>query len=80
MLRAVTRSGGLWLGAVAMIGTAGCAPAAEGRQTIVLRPGQNLQAFVARAPEGTRFRFEPGIYRQQTIHPKNGQKFAARTA
>ena len=75
MLRAVTRSGVLWLGAVAMIGTIGCAPAAEGQQTIVLKPGQDLAAFVAHAPEGTEFRFEPGIYRQQTIRPKNRQKF-----
>ena len=75
MLRAVTRSGVLWLGAVAMIGTTGCAPAAEGQQTIVLKPGQDLAAIVAHAPEGTRFLFEPGIYRQQTIRPKNRQKF-----
>ena len=27
------------------------------------------------APEGTQFRLEPGIYRQQTIRPKNRQKF-----
>ena len=30
---------------------------------------------MAHAPEGTRFLFEPGIYRQQTIRPKNRQEF-----
>ena len=30
---------------------------------------------MADAPEGTRFLFEPGLYRQQTIRPKNRQEF-----
>jgi Right handed beta helix region len=51
------------------------AVSANVERTVVLQPGQNLQAIVARSPEGTRFRFEPGIYRQQTILPKSRQKF-----
>jgi len=45
-----------------------------------LTPGQNLEAIVAHAPEGTRFRFEPGIYRQQTIRPKTGRSSKDKTA
>ena len=30
---------------------------------------------MARAPEGARFVFEPGVYRQQTIYPKDRQQF-----
>jgi hypothetical protein len=66
MLRSTPRSRGLWLGAVTTLGITGCSPSAQGQQTIVLKPGQNLEAIVAHAPEGTRFRFEPGIYREQT--------------
>jgi parallel beta-helix repeat protein len=75
MLRAMSGPSGLWLGAVATIGITGCAPAAQSQQTIVLKPGQDLESIVAHAPEGTRFLFEPGIYRQQTIGPKNRQEF-----
>jgi parallel beta-helix repeat protein len=61
--------------AVAILGITGCSPPAQSQQTIVLSPGQNLAAIVAHAPEGTRFLFEPGIYRQQMIRPKNRQEF-----
>jgi hypothetical protein len=74
MLQVTSKSRLLWLGALAMAGCAGCAPA-EGNQTIVLKPGQNLGAIVGHAPEGTEFRFEPGVYRQQTIRPKDRQMF-----
>ena len=75
MPRATSRPSGLWLGAVATIGITGCTVAAQSQQTVVLKPGQNLQAVVAHAPERTRFLFEPGIYRQQTIRPKSRQEF-----
>ncbi len=75
MLRFRSRTRGQWLGVAAAIWITGCAPPAQGRQTIVVRPGQNLATIVADAPEGTRFLFEPGIYRQQTIRPKNRQEF-----
>ena len=42
---------------------------------IVLDPEQDIQAVVERSPEGSRFYLQPGVYRQQTIHPKNGQEF-----
>jgi hypothetical protein len=60
---------------VAVIGITGCATAAQSQQTIVLKPGQDLGAVVGHAPEGTRFLLEPGIYRQQTIRPKDRQEF-----
>ena len=75
MLRATPRPHGFWLGAVAAVGVGGCSPAAQSHQTLVLKPGQNLEAIVGHAPEGTRFLLEPGIYRQQTIRPKNRQEF-----
>lgn len=71
MLRAISKSGIPWFRAAAVIGIAGCSPGAQGQQTIVLTPAHNLEAIVAHAPEGTRFLFEPGMYRQQTIRPKN---------
>jgi hypothetical protein len=79
MLQVTSKSRLLWLGALAMAGCAGCAPA-EGNQTIVLKPGQNLGAIVGHAPEGTEFRFEPGVYRQQTIRPRTGRCSKARRA
>jgi parallel beta-helix repeat protein len=75
MLRVTSRPTVLWLGALVVIGSTGCVPSAQSQQTIVLKPGDNLEAIVAHAPEGTVFRFEPGTYRQQTIRPKNRQKF-----
>jgi Right handed beta helix region len=75
MRRARAGSSGLWLGAVATVGITGCSPAALSQQTIILKPGQDLETIAAHAPEGTRFQLEPGIYRQQTIRPKNRQEF-----
>lgn len=45
------------------------------KTTVLLKPGQNLQAIVEDAPEGTVFLFEPGLYRMQTIYPKSRQEF-----
>lgn len=42
---------------------------------VVLAPGDDLQAKVDAAPEGARFVFRPGLYRQATIRPKNNQTF-----
>jgi hypothetical protein len=75
MMRTRSRRSTLWVVAAALVVGAACALAAGGDGTIVLKPGQNLQDVVARHPEGTRFRLEPGLYRQQTIHPKSRQKF-----
>jgi Right handed beta helix region len=79
MMRIASRRSAFWVVASAAIaGGAYALAAGDDGTTVVLRPGQNIQAIVARSPEGTRFRLEPGIYRQQTIHPKNGQKFVGR--
>ena len=75
MIRTTSRRSTLWVVAAALGVGAACALAAGGDGTIVLKPGQNLQNIVARFPEGTRFRLEPGIYRKQTILPKSRQKF-----
>ena len=75
MLRVTSKRRILRLAALAVIGGTGCVPSAQSEQSVVLKPGQNLEAIVAQAPEGMRFQFEPGIYRQQTIRPKNRQEF-----
>jgi hypothetical protein len=68
----------LWLGAaLASLGAAGASCARDDAATI-LRPGQDLQAIVARAPAGARFVLAPGLYRQQTIYPKDRQRFVGR--
>jgi hypothetical protein len=41
----------------------------------VLKPGNNIGEIVERAPEGSTFHLEPGVYRLQYAVPKNGQKF-----
>jgi Right handed beta helix region len=65
----------LWLGAALASVSAGCGSSARPDGATILRPGQDLQPIVARAPEGTRFVFEPGVYRAQTIYPKDRQSF-----
>ncbi|MPY74222.1 MAG: hypothetical protein GEU87_08165 [Alphaproteobacteria bacterium] len=47
----------------------------DAQNSISLKPGDDVQAAVASAPEGAEFHFAPGIYRMQMIKPKNGQKF-----
>jgi hypothetical protein len=47
----------------------------EASSDIALRPGDNVAEIVARAPVGTTFHIDPGIYRLQYAHPKDGQKF-----
>lgn len=68
-------SGLLWLAAAGVIVSAGCALSAQTPPTVVVQPGQNIQEIVVSSPEGTRFLFAPGLYRQQTIRPKNRQQF-----
>ena len=69
------RSRILWLAALGVIGSTSCVLLAQTPHTISVTPGQNIQQTVDNAPEGTRFLFAPGIYRQQTIIPKNRQQF-----
>ncbi|MDX6750236.1 right-handed parallel beta-helix repeat-containing protein [Geminicoccaceae bacterium 1502E] len=54
---------------------AGCALPAGEPAAIMVGPGEDLAAIVAGAPEASRFLLEPGVYRQQSIRPKNGQQF-----
>jgi hypothetical protein len=64
------------LAATALLAGGACAlPEDKDAPVVDLTPGQNLEAIVARSPEGTSFRFEPGVYRLQTIHPRSGQQF-----
>lgn len=42
---------------------------------ITLNPGDDIQAVVNANPEGTTFNLNPGIYRLQTILPKNSDSF-----
>jgi hypothetical protein len=65
----------LRLSAVGVTVGAGCMLSEPGTGTVVLEPGQDIQAIVADSPAGTRFVFEPGIYRQQTIYPNDRQEF-----
>jgi len=75
ILRMTWRVGILWFGgSVATILGSGCALSAQQASDVTLRPGQDIEAIVENAPEGTRFHFEPGIYRQQTIYPKDRQE------
>jgi hypothetical protein len=75
MLRVTSRDRISWLVALAVIVSAGCVLSAQSPQTVVVKPGQDIQEIVENAPQGTRFRFEPGVYRQQTIYPKDRQEF-----
>jgi hypothetical protein len=58
-----------------MLVSSGCALSAQVPQIVVVKPGQNIQEIVENAPEGSQFHFAPGIYRQQTIYPKDRQEF-----
>jgi Right handed beta helix region len=69
------RRGVLRLFALALTASTGCGLSAQEGPTVALNPGQDLRAVVADSPEGTRFYFNRGVYRQQTIFPKNRQKF-----
>jgi len=66
----------LWLVGLGMtVVGSGCALSAQRNAEVTLTPGQDVQGIVEDSPEGTRFHFEPGIYRQQMIYPKDRQGF-----
>jgi Right handed beta helix region len=75
MIRAISRCRILYFAALAVMVSTGCVLSASQPRTVVLEPGQNIQDIVADSPPGTRFRFEPGIYREQAIEPKDRQEF-----
>jgi hypothetical protein len=73
-----SRRSAFWIAACAALAGGAYALAAGDEATVVVRPGQDIQAIVAASPEGTRFLFEPGVYRRQTILPKDRQRFVGR--
>ena len=75
MIQMTARRSTICVIASAVLAAGAYALAAGDDGFVVLRAGQDIQAVVARSPEGTRFLLEPGVYRQQTIYPKNGQRF-----
>ena len=50
-------------------------PAWAQNSIVTLLPGANVQLAVDANPENTTFIFRPGIYRLQSIQPKNGDSF-----
>lgn len=44
-------------------------------QQIEVRPGEDIQALVSKYPPGTTFQITPGVYRLQSVRPKNGDSF-----
>jgi hypothetical protein len=42
---------------------------------VTLSPADNIESAVAAAPEGTTFVLRPGVYRMQSVKPKNGDIF-----
>lgn len=42
---------------------------------VSVRPGDNIQELVAGHPAGASFSFAPGVYRLQSIQPKDGDSF-----
>ncbi len=54
---------------------AGSAPGINSASIVKLLPGSNLQAAVDAAPAGTNFILEAGVYRMQSVAPKNGDVF-----
>jgi parallel beta-helix repeat protein len=47
--------------------------------SIVLNPGDSLQAAVNANPEGATFYLRAGVYRMQSVQPKNGSTFLGET-
>lgn len=74
MTRIAPKAANLSFVALAIVVSASCVLSAQ-RQTVILKPGQNIQKIVTSSPKGARFRFQPGVYRQQTIYPKDRQEF-----
>lgn len=51
--------------------------ASKAEQTVIvnLKPGDRIAEIVADAPAGTTFNLAPGVYRYQSVQPKDRQKF-----
>jgi parallel beta-helix repeat protein len=65
--------------AVLAITLAGCLqPGMSGKAaTVVLQPGDDVQAAIDANPPGTTFLLRPGLYREQQLEPKDDQAFVA---
>jgi hypothetical protein len=50
-------------------------PAAQRPAGVSLTPAQDISAAVQAAPPGSTFLFSPGVYRQVSITPKDGDRF-----
>lgn len=50
----------------------------KGAVDVTVRPSDNLQEIVQSAGEGAVFRLMPGVYRMQSITPKDNQRFIGR--
>ncbi len=48
--------------------------------SVSLSPGSNLQAAIDAAPPGTTFLLQAGVYRMQSLSPKNGDVFTGQGA
>ena len=46
---------------------------------VSLRPGSDIQEAIDKASSGAKFLFEPGIYRQQRLRPKDRQEFIGKS-
>ncbi|HEY7533417.1 MAG TPA: right-handed parallel beta-helix repeat-containing protein [Nitrospiraceae bacterium] len=53
------------------------APSGAPAGAVVIQPGANVQAVVDSKPAGSTFYFFAGVYRGQTIKPRNGDVFLA---
>ncbi len=42
---------------------------------VVISPGNDIQQVVNSSPQGTTFVLQPGVYRLQSVQPKNGDSF-----
>lgn len=51
----------------------------DNANSVSLRPGDDVQAVVDSNPEGITFILEPGIYRLQSVEPKNNQRFVGKS-
>ena len=67
--------GGLYVLATVAVSASAVLSDAYGAKTVQVSPEMNVAKLVEASSEGTVFRFAPGIYRRQTVVPKNGQQF-----
>jgi hypothetical protein len=57
-----------------LMGISAGPPAAADRE-LTIKPGDDIQALVQKSPPGTTFRLKAGIYRLQSVTPKDGDSF-----